>query len=95
MRHYMAKTEPILDILDNSHCVQAWLAGHDHGGGYAFSHGIHHFTFKGMVEAPLENSYAIIEMYDDKIRIIGKGKEISRELPLVHKMSRQMHKPQQ
>lgn len=48
-----------------------------------------------MVEAPLENSYAVIEMVEDKIRIIGKGKEISRELPLIHKMSRQIHNPQQ
>ncbi len=94
MHHYMAKPEPILDILDNSHCVQAWLAGHDHGGGYTLRNKIHHLTFKGMVEAPRENSYALIELYDDKIRIIGKGKEISRELSLMQKMPLQLSIPQ-
>jgi manganese-dependent ADP-ribose/CDP-alcohol diphosphatase len=81
-RHSMAEPEPILDILDNSDCVSAWFAGHDHEGGYAFRNGVHHITIKGMVEAPLENAYAIVELLPDKIRITGIGKEVSRELPI-------------
>ncbi|MDD4190933.1 MAG: metallophosphoesterase [Mangrovibacterium sp.] len=91
MHHYMAKPEPVLEILDNSRCVKAWFAGHDHGGGYTFRNKIHYLTFKGMIEAPLENSYALVELCEGKILIIGKGKEVSRELPLIQKVSRQMH----
>lgn len=34
-----------------------------------------------MVEAPIENTYAIVELYPDKIKVTGVGKEASRELP--------------
>jgi hypothetical protein len=78
----MAKPEPILNILDHTACVTAWIAGHDHAGGYALRNGIHHITFKGMVEAPGENSYAFVEFYRDTIRITGIGKEVSREISL-------------
>lgn len=84
-KHLMAKPEPILNILDQTGCVTAWIAGHDHAGGYALRNGIHHITFKGMVEAPGENSYAIVEFYRNTIRITGIGKEVSREIPIRNK----------
>jgi hypothetical protein len=39
-------------------------------------------TLKGMVEAPVENAYALIELHPDKIEETGFGKEPSRELSL-------------
>ena len=80
-KHYMAKPEPVLDILDSTGCVVAWFAGHDHAGGYALRNGVHHITIKGMVEAPNENSYAFIRLYPDRIILTGVGKEESRTLP--------------
>lgn len=79
-KHYMAEPKPILEILKNTDCVKVWLAGHDHNGGYTSMDDIHHITIKGMVEAQGLNSYAIIELYRNKIIIKGKGKEDNRKL---------------
>jgi len=79
-RHRMKTPEPVLKLIDKSGCVVAYFAGHDHRGGYAFQDGIHHVTVKGIVEAPIDNAYAVIEVYSTKLREVGYGKEPSREL---------------
>ena len=66
----------------DTHLVVAYFAGHDHAGGYAVRRGVHHVTVKGMVEAPTENAYAVVEVYQDRLREIGCGKEPTRELRL-------------
>jgi manganese-dependent ADP-ribose/CDP-alcohol diphosphatase len=81
-KHRMKISEPIAEIINDSGCVAAYFAGHDHSGGYSFTNGVHHLTLKGMVEAPVENSFAIMEVYPKKIKVIGFGKEINRELML-------------
>lgn len=78
--HRMAKPGPILKAMDEANCVVAWFAGHDHAGGYAERNGVHHVTVKGMVEAPVENAYAVIELHEDRLEETGFGKEPSREL---------------
>lgn len=79
-RHRMKEPEPVLGLINESGCVVAYFAGHDHRGGYAYEDGIHHVTIQGMVEAPVDNAYAIIEVYPDKLMEIGFGKEPSREM---------------
>jgi len=79
--HVRMKTlEPVLSWITESGCVVAYFAGHDHAGGYACQNGIHHITVKGMVEAPVKNAYAVIEVYSDKLVEIGLGKEPSRKM---------------
>lgn len=78
----MAKPEPVLAALDAAPCVVAWIAGHDHGGGYARRNGVHHITLHGLVEAPGTTAYARIELGADSIKETGFGNEPSRELPL-------------
>ena len=53
----------------------AYLAGHDHSGGYAIDKkGILHVTFDGIVEVPPEkNSFAIAHVYRDKLVLEGYG----------------------
>ena len=36
--------QSVLDLLVNSGCVVAVMAGHDHDGGYHLQDGVHHFT---------------------------------------------------
>jgi len=80
-RHHRMKTpQPVLKLINESGCVVAYFAGHDHEGGYAFHEGIHHITVKGMVEAPIHNAYAVIEVYPAKLKEVGYGKEPSRTL---------------
>lgn len=78
-QHRMEAPEPVLAALEASGVVVAYFAGHDHAGGYAFRHGIHHVTLRGMVEAK-NNAYAIVEVYADRLKKIGYGKEPSREM---------------
>jgi hypothetical protein len=80
--HRMNKPEPVLAALDASSCVVAWIAGHDHTGGYARRNGVHHLTLHGLVEAPDNTAYARIELGPDRIKETGFGNEPSRELPL-------------
>ena len=80
--HRMAKPEPLLNAMDETDCVVSWFSGHDHAGGYAVRNGVHHLTFRGMVENPVENAYALIEIHPDKLVIRGYGAEPSRVLEL-------------
>lgn len=78
--HRMASAEPVLAILDENPCVVAWMAGHDHSGGYAQRHGVHHVTLKGMVENPQNNAYAFFDIHDDCLTELGRGAESNRLL---------------
>ncbi len=78
--HRMKEPQPVLDLIHESKCVVAYFAGHDHAGGYAFEDNIHHVTFKGMVEAPVKNAYAVIKVYPHKMEIEGVGKQERKEL---------------
>jgi hypothetical protein len=80
--HRMAKAEAILKTLDAHTCVAAWIAGHDHAGGYARQRHVHHLTMRGLVEAPGSTAFACFELAGDSIRETGFGNEPSRELYL-------------
>ena len=80
--HRMAKPQPLLDAMDRSDCVVAWFAGHDHAGGYTVRKGVHHVTLKGIVEHPVKNAYALIELHGDRIKEIGFGAEPNRDMPI-------------
>ncbi len=78
---HMEVTEPVLKVIEDSGCVVAWFAGHAHAGGYGLQKGIHHVTFKGMVDGPI-NAYAIVRVLGDRLEITGFGRESNRVLPL-------------
>jgi UDP-2,3-diacylglucosamine pyrophosphatase LpxH len=80
--HRMKAPEPVLDLMDEAGCLVAYFAGHDHAGGYAERNAVHHVTVKGMVEAPVNNAYAVIDVYPDRLVEVGYGEEPSRELVL-------------
>lgn len=77
----LANPQAILDAMNATGCVVAWFAGHEHIGGYAVREGVYHVTLKGVVEAP-KNAFALVELYPERIKIIGFGGEPSRDLPL-------------
>ena len=78
--HLLWNHEEIVEVLESSGAVVACFSGHDHGGGYAQRNGIHYVTVQGMVEAPKENAYAVVDLYDDRIEIRGVGKVTIRSL---------------
>jgi len=66
-------------VLESAQGVAAYLAGHVHAGGYAAKNGIHYLTLKGMIEndAP---TYALVEVYPDRLQVTGFGAEPTRTL---------------
>jgi len=64
----------VQEILESSECVVAYFNGHAHEGGYAYWNGVHYVNVAGMVEAPEQNAYAGVNLYDDRVEIRGVGK---------------------
>jgi len=67
--------DEVLAILHQFPCIKAFLAGHDHSGGYKEDdHHIHHKTFESPLEAPEGSSaFGIIHVYTDKLVLHGEG----------------------
>lgn len=78
--HRMAKPEAVVKLLDAHTCVAAWIAGHEHAGGYARQRHVHHLTMRGLVEAPGSTAFARFELAGDRIRETGFGNEPGREM---------------
>jgi manganese-dependent ADP-ribose/CDP-alcohol diphosphatase len=75
--HNLLNYKEINDILKKYTNIIAWFSGHNHEGNYCTINNIHFVTFKGMVETKRENSFAIIDVYNDKISVKGYGRENS------------------
>ncbi len=68
-------------LLENSGKVAAVFQGHYHEGNYHFINGIHYYTLKALVDGsgPENNSYAIVEITPENIRIKGFRKAVSMQ----------------
>lgn len=72
----------ILGVIGRYSCVKAIFSGHHHAGGFAFFKNIPAVTVEGMIETEDTNSYGVVEIFDDKIVVEGKGRMTSREFKL-------------
>ena len=64
----------IVDIIESSPNVVAFVTGHHHDGGYAFENGIHYITISGMVNTEI-SSFAILNIYNDSLILNGFGNQ--------------------
>jgi hypothetical protein len=80
--HRLQNPEDVLPVIEGAGCVVAWIAGHDHKGGYAERAGIHHLTLMGLCESTLEPNFAIFSVFPDRIIEDGFGDEPDREMAL-------------
>jgi len=78
--HNLLNYKEVLPILEKYQNIIAWFNGHNHAGNYGNFNMIHFVTFKGMVETNANNSFAIVEVYSNKIWIRGYGREKSQIL---------------
>jgi manganese-dependent ADP-ribose/CDP-alcohol diphosphatase len=78
--HNLLNYKEVLPLLENYTNIIAWFNGHNHAGNYINFKSIHFFTFKGMVETESDNSFARVDVYEDRLGIIGYGMENSRIL---------------
>jgi predicted MPP superfamily phosphohydrolase len=78
--HNLLNYNDILPILKQYQNIIAWFSGHNHAGNYGNFNTIHFVTLKGMVETEKSNSFALVEVYKNKIWITGSGREKSQIL---------------
>jgi len=80
--HAMWDSARFVELVTSSPAVTAYFNGHDHAGNYGVAGGKHFVNFRGMIETESETAYSLVELYPDRIEIIGKGVEPSRVLAL-------------
>jgi manganese-dependent ADP-ribose/CDP-alcohol diphosphatase len=78
--HNLLNYRDVLTVLGDYNNIIAWFSGHNHDGNYGNFNMIHFVTIKGMVETEETNSFALVEVYKNKIWIKGNGREKSQIL---------------
>ena len=77
--HNLWNDHEIIDIIEHSPNVVAFINGHNHSGGYDFKNGIHYITIFGMVDT-MVSSFGILEFYKDILVLKGFGNQKTLEL---------------
>ncbi|MCQ1833952.1 metallophosphoesterase [Neorhizobium galegae] len=80
--HNLWGAERLTDLFARSGNVIAYLNGHNHVGNLGRAGNTWYVNFKGMVDTEAENAFAVVEIFADRIEIIGHGREESRTLAL-------------
>ncbi|POO56363.1 metallophosphoesterase [Agrobacterium rosae] len=89
--HNMWDAPQTLALLGTHHSAKAWFCGHNHVGNYGLLGQTHFVNVKGMVDTLDENTFAIADVFEDRIEIRGFGREESRLLLL--SASADLHQP--
>lgn len=80
--HAMWGADRFTELVGRFPSVLAYFNGHDHVGNYGRLGSTHFVNFRGMVEGEADNAYARVDVYLDRIEIVGQGVEQSRTLAL-------------
>lgn len=71
----------IVDLLVQFPAVKGYINGHHHPGAFGRVGHIPFVTTEGMIETEAENAYGVVEVFDDRIVIEGRGRTRSYTLP--------------
>ena len=71
----------IVDIVENSSNVVAFINGHNHSGDYLLKNGIHYITVFGMVDTDI-SSYGFLEIHKDSLVLRGYGNQKTLHLDI-------------
>ncbi|MFK0163602.1 metallophosphoesterase [Rhizobium sp. NPDC090279] len=80
--HNALDSDRMLSLLAEHDHVVAYLNGHNHAGNFGTLDGTHFVNFMGMVDTEDTGAYAIVSVYEDRLDIIGFGRETDRTLEL-------------
>lgn len=80
-KHTLLNAEAVLDVIEGSPNVIAYLNGHRHCGDLVERDDRPYVTFKAMVNTT-ESAFAVCTVFADRLEIEGFGREPSRVLPL-------------
>lgn len=78
--HNMWDSERLVELFTAQKAFMAYFCGHNHAGNYGAVQGKHFVNFKGMVETATTTAYSVVEVYADRLQILGQGVETSRTL---------------
>lgn len=78
--HNLLNYKEALTLLEKYQNIIAWFNGHNHAGNYGNLNMIYFVNFKGMVDTESTNSFAIVDVYKNKLWIRGSGREKSQIL---------------
>ena len=79
--HNLWNAGEVVQVIEKYPCVKVYMSGHNHGGNYGMKEGVHYLTMKGMVDTE-ENSYAVVEVFKDRLEIQGYGREKDRVMEI-------------
>lgn len=72
--------QEILSVLASFSCVKGVVSGHHHLGAFGTYEGIPCITTEGMVETEAMNAYGILDIYEDRFVLRGKGRTKTHEV---------------
>lgn len=79
-RHTAWNSDALLKVVERSRNIVAWFSGHNHAGAFGIHDDVPFVTLKGMVETKTTNSFATLNLWPDRMTLVGFGREESREL---------------
>lgn len=78
--HISPQAGVLLALVDDYPNVRAWMNGHNHAGAYGLNKGVHYLNLQGMVETENTTAYAEVQVWEDRIEVLGEGREPNRTL---------------
>ncbi len=75
--HNLLNYKEVNTLLGGYTNIIACFSGHNHAGNYGNINQIHFITMKGMVETAKDNSFAVVDVFSNRIWIKGSGREKS------------------
>jgi manganese-dependent ADP-ribose/CDP-alcohol diphosphatase len=87
-KHTAWNAGDVRKILAEYGCVRAYLCGHNHAGGYDQENGIHYLTLPAMVDDPNGRTWAMIQLWPNRMEIQGTGKVKKQTLVFEEKTKR-------
>lgn len=70
----------ILETLSRFSCVKGVISGHHHTGAFATYKGIPCITTEGMIETADTNAYAVLEIFENRFVLEGRGRTKTHEV---------------
>ncbi|XP_057443667.1 manganese-dependent ADP-ribose/CDP-alcohol diphosphatase-like isoform X3 [Lotus japonicus] len=74
--------DEVMNLMHRYNCVKVCLAGHNHTGGSSIdAHGVHHRVLEAALECPPgTDAFGSVDVYDDKISLVGTDKMESTDM---------------
>jgi hypothetical protein len=80
--HNIWNYKQFLELIKPYENVKFYFNGHDHNGDYLQKDGVHHLTFKSMLDTADSTAFSVARFTKDSIIVKGFGREESRRLKI-------------